>query len=294
VIPEGDHWAVIVTGSKDMWNYRHQAGACRAYQILKKYHIPEDQIIQFSFDDAVRDRENPFRGKLFYEPNGEDVYEGCKIDYRGKDVTTANFLGAITASDQLIESGFKVLKSNDKSKVFMYIANHGGTGLLAFPNDEFLYADEFTEALQSMKKKGLFGEMLIYLEGSNSGSMFADILPEDINVLAVTAGTPQETTFGSNCYPFDQIKGENLGVCLSDPFSFHWMKDSESQCPVMETIETQLKHVDRGIQKTNVTIYGDKEILQRKFGEFIGNFKPKDLIQMPSNFLPVTNNDSPI
>lgn len=154
----------------------------------------------------------------------------------------------------------------------MYIANHGGTGLLSFPNDEFLFADEFTETLSKMKKKGLFGEMLIYLEGSNSGSMFEGILPNDINVLAVTAGSSEETTFGSNCYPFDQIKGENLGVCLSDPFSFHWMKDSESQCPVMETIETQLKHVDRGILQTNVTIFGDKDILQRKFGEFIGNF----------------------
>ena len=81
-----------------MWNYRHQASACRAYHILKRNGVPEDKIIHFSFDDVVSDRENPFRGKLFTEPDGEDVYQGCNIDYRGNDVTTQNFLGAITGN----------------------------------------------------------------------------------------------------------------------------------------------------------------------------------------------------
>jgi glycosylphosphatidylinositol transamidase (GPIT) subunit GPI8 len=96
--PKGDHWAVILSGSKDMWNYRHQASACRAYHILKGNGVPEDKIIHFSFDDVVSDRENPFRGKLFTEPDGEDVYQGCNIDYRGNDVNTQNFLGAITGN----------------------------------------------------------------------------------------------------------------------------------------------------------------------------------------------------
>jgi hypothetical protein len=41
----GNNWAVIVAGSKTFGNYRHQADACHAYQILKKNGIPESNII---------------------------------------------------------------------------------------------------------------------------------------------------------------------------------------------------------------------------------------------------------
>jgi glycosylphosphatidylinositol transamidase (GPIT) subunit GPI8 len=37
-----DHWAVIVAGSNTYSNYRHQADAFHAYQIMKKNGIPED------------------------------------------------------------------------------------------------------------------------------------------------------------------------------------------------------------------------------------------------------------
>mmetsp|Transcript_49051 Transcript_49051/g.115320 ORF Transcript_49051/g.115320 Transcript_49051/m.115320 type:complete len:82 (-) Transcript_49051:268-513(-) len=36
-----DKWAVIAAGSKGFWNYRHQADACHAYQLMLKSGIPE-------------------------------------------------------------------------------------------------------------------------------------------------------------------------------------------------------------------------------------------------------------
>ena len=54
----------------------------------------------------------------------------------------------------------------------MYLVNHGATGLLAFPNKQLLFADEFIKALKLMHKKGLYSEMVIYLEGSNTHSLF--------------------------------------------------------------------------------------------------------------------------
>lgn len=77
-----DHWAVIVAGSKGYSNYRHQADACHAYQIMKKNGIPEEQIILMAYDDVANNYENPFPGKLFNKPDGEDVYAGCNIDYK--------------------------------------------------------------------------------------------------------------------------------------------------------------------------------------------------------------------
>jgi legumain len=43
----------------------------------------------------------------------------------------------------------KVLKSNDKSKVFINFADHGAPGLIAFPSS-YLYADDFNNAINYM------------------------------------------------------------------------------------------------------------------------------------------------
>ena len=91
-----EHWAVIMAGSNTYGNYRHQADACHAYQIVKKNGVPESNIIMLAYDDIANNSENPFPGKIFNKPTaagvpGTDVYAGCKIDYKGKDVNAANF-----------------------------------------------------------------------------------------------------------------------------------------------------------------------------------------------------------
>jgi legumain len=117
---------------------------------MKKNGIPEDQIILMSYDDVANDPENPFPGKLFNAPNGSDVYEGCKIDYRGNDVTPANFLNILKGNATGVTGGNgKVLKSTANSKVFINFADHGAPGLIAFPN-EYLYANDLNNALVYM------------------------------------------------------------------------------------------------------------------------------------------------
>merc|ERR1712072_496619 len=85
------NWAVIVAGSTGYGNYRHQADACHAYQVVLKNGIPESNIILMMYDDVANARENPFPGQVFNKPTkagepGVDVYKGCKTDYTGKDV----------------------------------------------------------------------------------------------------------------------------------------------------------------------------------------------------------------
>ena len=48
-----------------------------------------------AWDDIAHSHENPIPGKLFNKPNGDDVYDGCKIDYKGYDVTPENFLAIL-------------------------------------------------------------------------------------------------------------------------------------------------------------------------------------------------------
>merc|ERR1711907_134120 len=85
-------WAVIMAGSNSYGNYRHQADACHAYQIAKKNGIPESNIILLAYDDIANNNRNPFPGQIFNKPDGPDVYAGCKISYKGRDVNKDNFL----------------------------------------------------------------------------------------------------------------------------------------------------------------------------------------------------------
>jgi legumain len=49
----------------------------------------------FRYDDIANSDQNPFPGKIFNRPGGPDVYDGVKIDYKGKDVNPENFLAIL-------------------------------------------------------------------------------------------------------------------------------------------------------------------------------------------------------
>ena len=47
------NWAVLVAGSSEWTNYRHQADVCHSYQILHKNGIPDSNIIVMMYDDLA-------------------------------------------------------------------------------------------------------------------------------------------------------------------------------------------------------------------------------------------------
>lgn len=124
-----DNFAVLVAGSNTYANYRHQADVCHAYKLLRKYGIPEANIITFLFDDVAFDEQNPFPGRLFNRPTdnrtrGQDVYIGCggSIDanvYRGADVIPDVFMAVITGNVSGVPAGKAVLTSTQKDDVFI-------------------------------------------------------------------------------------------------------------------------------------------------------------------------------
>lgn len=62
--------------------------------------MPAENIITMAFDDIASDSENPFPGQIFNKPSaegvaGDDVYKGCQIDYKGKNVTSEKFLAIL-------------------------------------------------------------------------------------------------------------------------------------------------------------------------------------------------------
>ena len=50
----------------------------------------------------------------------------------------------------------KVLKSTSKSKIFIFFADHGASGLIAFPLD-YLFADDFIKTIRNMNEAKMYG-----------------------------------------------------------------------------------------------------------------------------------------
>jgi legumain len=259
-----------VAGSAGYGNYRHQSDVCHAYQLLVKSGMKPEQIITLAVDDIANSPSNPFPGKIFNKPTpagtpGVDVYDGCKIDYSGDDVTPEMFTKVLTGDKS---AGGKVLESNSESRVFVNFVDHGGVGIIGFPKTT-MHATELIGALTTMHSQSMYKELVFYLEACESGSMFAD-LPSDIKIYATTASNEKESSWGTYCSPDDMVDGTSIRSCLGDLYSVSWMEDSDVQLIAGETLADQFTTVVKLTNKSHVMEYGATELKTQRISNFQG------------------------
>jgi len=272
-------WALLVAGSNYYYNYRHQADVCHAYQVLHAHGIPDENIVVMMYDDIANNQQNPTRGEIINHPNGSDVYKGVLKDYIGKDVTPQNFINILTgnkAAMKGIGSG-KVIESGPNDHVFVNFVDHGATGILAFPVGE-LIVKQLNDALQKMYKEKRYNKLVLYVEACESGSMFRNVLPNNINVFATTASDYDESSYA--CY-YDAQRQTYLG----DWYSVNWMEDSDKEDIEKETLHTQFTITKNVTTTSHVMEYGDLNIGKLVVGEFQGEkpVKPQIMPKVPFN-----------
>jgi len=267
---KADHYAVLVAGSNSYSNYRHQADVCHAYQVVKANGVPEENIIVMAYDDIANNSRNPFPGKLFNKPTaageaGVDVYEGCKIDYSGKDVTPENFVNVLTGKG----SG-KVLKSTSEDNVFIFFSDHGAPGLIAFPTGAGqMHKAELQSAFDTMHSQNMYKKLVMYLETCESGSMFEGMTTP--NVYALSASNPSESSWGTYCGSDAMVDGKSIGSCLGDLFSVNWMEDSDAVDITSETLDEQFQTVKTTTTKSAVMQWGELGFKADKVSDYQGN-----------------------
>ncbi|XP_034531289.1 legumain [Notolabrus celidotus] len=279
----GKNWVLIVAGSNGWYNYRHQADACHAYQIVHKNGIPDEQIVVMMYDDLANNEQNPTPGELINRPNGSDVYKGVPRDYTGDDVTPENFLAVLKGDSASVKGGSgKVLKSGPKDHVFVYFTDHGAPGILAFPNDD-LNVKDLQDAITYMHENKRYKRMVFYIEACESGSMM-NKLPADIDVYATTAANGHESSYA--CY-YDEKRDTYLG----DWYSVNWMEDSDAEDLTKETLLRQYKIVKSHTNTSHVQQYGNKTMAHMKLIAFQGNAKAVNRPVPPVTLQPITSPD---
>lgn len=268
-----DDWAVIVAGSNTYDNYRHQADACHAYQIVKKFGIPDSRVIMMYYNDIAHNVENPYKGKIFNKPTpagtpGVDVYEGCPQHYTGRNVTVEKFTAVLTG-DEKAAQGLPVLKSTENDRVFVNFVDHGATGIIAFPVGE-MTSKQLKTALTTMSTKKMFSKLVFYLEACESGSMFQGVLDPSLGIYATTAANAVESSWGTYCPPDDKVDGKELNSCLGDLYSINWMENAD-QVGKDETLQDQYTIVKKLTTKSHVMQYGNMSYTSDPIGNFLGD-----------------------
>ena len=250
--------------------------SAHAYQILRAGGLDPDHIITMMYNDVPYDPLNPFPGELYnYPGDSPNVYEGIVIDYEGEDVTPENLIKVLLGDES---TGKKVLKSTETDNIFFYYSDHGAPDLLAMPVDTsihpessgYLYSDDLYDAVVTMHDKRMYNKFVFYIEACYSGSMFMNY-PTDLNVVAVTAANPDESSYAEFCGSDAVVKDVYLDTCLSDEFSNAWMHHvDETQGQATETLEQQFEYLVNTVMMSEVSQYGDLSFQDDVIGEFIG------------------------
>ncbi|CAM0952711.1 unnamed protein product [Alopecurus aequalis] len=260
----GTRWAVLVAGSNGYSNYRHQADVCHAYQILKNGGLKDENIIVFMYDDIAYNSENPWQGVIINRPQGRNVYPGVPRDYTGEDVTVNNLLAVLLGDKPAITGGSgKVVNSGPDDHIFVFYADHGSPFVLGMPS-ELLYANDLLYTLYAMHTAGKYKSLVFYVEACESGSIFENQLPADLNVYALTASNPWESSWATYYYP-------PLNTFLGDLFSVAWMEDTETNDRWTESLALQAEVVkDRTASWSHVMQYGDLSLDVQTLDVYMG------------------------
>ncbi|XP_022169573.1 legumain-like [Myzus persicae] len=269
-------WAVLVAGSHRWLRYRHQSNVCHAYKILRENGIPKERIITFMYDDIAYNSENPEPGVIRNEPNGINVYEGVPIDYTGENVRKDVFLNVLRGYKMKVKGigSERVVLSTNKDNILIFHTGLGGHGgQIEFPNsgeDVMLHGDELVRTFKQMYNRNGYKHLLMYLESSHSGAMFENsTLPHNINVLAITAGGPDEDTYGTFC-------DTSIEPCLAGLFSYAWMNYAENNPDGLRKSQSVFDHFDHvrddvaNTAKEHPQLYGDWNIGKLPISQFIG------------------------
>jgi legumain len=136
------------------------------------------------------------------------------------------------------------------------------------PSGGYVYKDKLHAAFQTMNQKKMYKEMTVYIEACESGSMFENVLEDNINIYATTAANSHESSWGTYCSPNDKVDGKSIGSCLGDLYSVNWLEDADKGHMTKESLQDQYNIVKKETSKSHVLQWGDLKFTSEPIGNF--------------------------
>jgi legumain len=120
-----------------------------------------------------------------------------------------------------------------------------------------------------MHQKKMYNQLVFYLEACESGSMFQNVLPENISIYASSASNPTESSWGCYCGSEAKVNGKDIGSCLGDLYSCVWMEDSDLEASKV-SIAQQFAVIHKKVDKSDPMEWGDKTFEKELVTDFQG------------------------
>ena len=186
------NWALLMASSSGWSNYRHQADVLAIYQQLKESGYTDDHIVLIVEDDIARNPSNPNNGVIRVTPNGDNVYEGAKIDYRTSSLRLKDIADILTGekSDYLPE----VIEASENDNIFIFWSGHGMPGAMCWNEDYYaVTGDVLAPVFMKMHQNKCYRKLLMMVEACYSGGVLekCEGVP---GMLFITAASGNETS----------------------------------------------------------------------------------------------------
>lgn len=220
-----DQYAVLVQGSSEFVNYRHQADVLSMYQLLRRGGFDDDHIILIIDRSLAQDSHNPEPGIIRNVLAGFDLlggtdsslgYPAAVVDYDNAQLTpqdVANILkGVKTAKTPVVLPAEAT--QGEAPNVLLYWSGHGRAGEFTWrdaPGGEGFTSDMMRQTTEEMLTSGQCRKLFIVAEPCYSESVVRSLQGVQ-GVLAMTGASGSEQSWADNWNPMAL-------VWMSDRFS---------------------------------------------------------------------------
>lgn len=241
-----EKWALLVAGSYEWRDYRHQADILDIYHFLKDRGFDDDHIVLICEDNIAYHEKNLYPGVIRNRLQGPNLYEHVVIDYK-PSMLSNNDLKKILLGEKT-EQLTQVIESDSNDNVLVFWSGHGGTNIMYFGNQgEDMRSWQFRDMMSEVQQQGKYRKCLCLLETCYSGSMaFACVgIPDLLLITAANENEPSKT----------DVSDPEMGIWLSNRFT-RLLTDQLKTSTDLSFVELYTK-VFRGTIGSHVTVYND-------------------------------------
>lgn len=185
----GDSWAVVLSASRYLFNYRHTTNALSMYHLLQQHGMDDEHILLFISDNFACDPRNPYPAAIYSTSPAlgvpTNLYgNSAQVDYAGDDVDVRRFLQVLQGRYDRNTPPTRRLLSDENSTILIYIAGHGARANFKFHDSEFLSASNLAETFSMMHAQRRYKKILFLVDTCRGIAMCESIRAPNVVCLA--------------------------------------------------------------------------------------------------------------
>lgn len=199
-----ENFAVIVGASRYWHNYRHTTNALAFYRVVRKFGIPDSNIILMSADDGSCDPRNIKPGTAICTQDLQtDLFGGdVEIDFQSSSVTANAFLRVLTGSHDPDDPVSRRLALHPRANVLVYLTGHSGDFFMKFQDAEFITSYDIANAFRQMHQLGRYHRLLYIVDTCRAATHFTHI--DAPNVVSIGSSPETEDSYASPIHHNDE------------------------------------------------------------------------------------------